>query len=94
MRVRRYIRAAGMIAGVIVLGAIGSAVNEHLVTPAWAQLAGVWDFSGATVQMPVAANGAVATALSSVGPTGSHTTVQEWIKLQGSGGATRWVPAF
>jgi hypothetical protein len=42
----------------------------------------------------LAANGAVATALTAVGPTGSHTTVQEWMKVKGTGGATRWIPMF
>ena len=42
----------------------------------------------------VAANGSVATALTSLGPTGSHTTVQEWLVVKGTGGATRWVPCF
>lgn len=40
------------------------------------------------------ANGAVATAMSSVGPTGSHTTVQEWFTVQDSGGTVRYIPAF
>jgi hypothetical protein len=43
---------------------------------------------------PVSANGAVATVLGSVGPTGSHTTVQEWIQVVGTGGAIRYVPGF
>jgi hypothetical protein len=41
-----------------------------------------------------AANGSVATALSSVGPTGANTTVQEWIKVVNSAGVTRYVPCF
>lgn len=41
-----------------------------------------------------AANGSVATALSSVGPTGSHTTVQEWIKITNASGVVRYIPAF
>lgn len=40
------------------------------------------------------ANGAVATAMTSVGPTGSHTTVQEWFTVKDSGGTVRYVPAF
>ncbi len=40
------------------------------------------------------ANGAVATALTAVGPTGAHTTVQEWLNVKNSAGTTRWVPAF
>lgn len=40
------------------------------------------------------ANGAVATVLGSVGATGSHTTVQEWLTFVNSGGTTRYVPCF
>lgn len=40
------------------------------------------------------ANGSVATALTSLGPTGSHTTVQTWFTVQDSTGATRFIPAF
>ncbi len=42
----------------------------------------------------LAANNTVATVLGSVGPTGSHTTVQEWMLVKGSGGADRWIPMF
>jgi hypothetical protein len=42
-----------------------------------------------------AANGAVATVLGSLGPTGSHTTVQEWLTVDSSaGGVQRWIPMF
>lgn len=40
------------------------------------------------------ANGSVATALSSVGPTGSHTTVQEWFTVKNASGTVRYIPAF
>ena len=41
------------------------------------------------------ANGAVATSVTSLGPTGSHTTVQEWLTVVGSDGVTlRYIPAF
>lgn len=40
------------------------------------------------------ANGAVATVLGSVGPTGSHTTVQKWFTIVDSTGATLYIPAF
>lgn len=40
------------------------------------------------------ANGAVATVLGVIGPTGSHTTVQEWLTFQNASGVTRYVPAF
>lgn len=42
----------------------------------------------------MAANGSVATALSSVGPTGASTTVQEWLQVKNSAGATRYIPCF
>ena len=41
-----------------------------------------------------AANGSVATAMSSLGPTGSHTTIQEWLTIQNSSGTQRWIPMF
>lgn len=40
------------------------------------------------------ANGSVATALSSVGPAGSHTTVQEWLMVTDTGGTVRYIPCF
>lgn len=40
------------------------------------------------------ANGSVATALSSIGPTGSHTTVQKWLTVTDNTGTKRYIPAF
>ena len=41
------------------------------------------------------ANGAVATAMSSVGPTGSHTTIQKWLTITESDGSTvGYIPVF
>jgi P pilus assembly chaperone PapD len=40
------------------------------------------------------ANGAVATTMTSLGPTGSHTTVQEWLTVKDSAGTVRYIPAF
>lgn len=40
------------------------------------------------------ANGSVATAMSSLGPAGSHTTVQEWLTVQDNGGTVRYIPGF
>ena len=40
------------------------------------------------------ANNTVATVLGSVGPTGSHTTVQTWLTIVDSGGTTRYIPCF
>jgi hypothetical protein len=42
----------------------------------------------------VAANGSVATVLGSVGPTGSHTTVQKWLAVKDNTGTTLYVPGF
>ncbi len=41
-----------------------------------------------------AANGSVATAMSSVGPVGSHTTVQRWLTIVDETGTLRWAPLF
>lgn len=40
------------------------------------------------------ASGAVATVLGSIGPTGSHTTVQTWLTIKDSGGTVRYIPCF
>jgi hypothetical protein len=40
------------------------------------------------------ANGSVATTLTSLGPTGSHTTVQEWLTVKDAAGTTRYIPAY
>jgi hypothetical protein len=53
--------------------------------------------SGGTMQVGsgcIAANATVATVLGSVGPVGSHTTVQEWIAIKNASGTTRYIPAF
>lgn len=40
------------------------------------------------------ANGSVATSLGSVGPTGSHTTVQKWLTVKDQTGNTYYIPGF
>jgi hypothetical protein len=40
------------------------------------------------------ANGAVATVLGSLGPAGSHTTVQKWLTVRDDTGALGYVPVF
>lgn len=42
------------------------------------------------------ANGAVSVSLatSSIGPTGAHATVQEWMSFKDATGVTRYIPAF
>ena len=42
----------------------------------------------------IAANGSVATAMSSLGPTGSHTTIQEWLVVKNASGVVRYIPMF
>lgn len=40
------------------------------------------------------ATGAISTALTALGPTGSHTTVQTWLVIKDNGGVKRYVPCF
>lgn len=40
------------------------------------------------------ANGSVATTMTSLGPTGSHTTIQEWFTVTNASGAVRYIPAY
>ena len=40
------------------------------------------------------ANGSVGATLTSLGPTGSHTTVQEWFTITDASGAVRYIPAY
>lgn len=40
------------------------------------------------------ANGTTATALTSLGPAGASTTVQEWLTIQDNSGTTRYIPCF
>lgn len=40
------------------------------------------------------ANGSVATTMTSLGPAGSHTTIQEWLAVKDSAGTIRYIPAY
>jgi len=42
----------------------------------------------------IAANGSVATAMTNLGPAGSHTTVQEWLTVKNAAGTVRYIPCF
>lgn len=42
----------------------------------------------------IAANGVVATTMTSLGPTGSHTTIQEWLLVKNASGTSRWIPMY
>jgi hypothetical protein len=54
--------------------------------------------TGANIKFTAAAhftsNGSVATALSSVGPPGSHTTVQKWLTIVDGSDNTLYIPCF
>lgn len=50
--------------------------------------------SAGIVSTQTIANASVATVLGSVGPVGSHTTVQEWIEIKNAAGTIRYVPGF
>lgn len=54
-------------------------------------VAGVFQFASAG---SFTANGSVATSVTSLGPTGSHTTIQEWLTIQNASGTTRYIPCY
>jgi hypothetical protein len=41
-----------------------------------------------------AANGSVATTMTALGPAGSSTTIQEWLKIKNSSGTTQYIPCY
>ena len=99
----KYLRLFTIAVLIVIGGSLGDMMERNYVRPALAQLAGTWDFTAATMTLPnyqlapsnaIAANGAVATVVGSLGPTGSHTSIQEWMIVKGSAGATRWIPMF
>lgn len=53
--------------------------------------AGIIKFASAN---SFSANAAVATSITSVGPTGANTTVQEWLTIKNASGTTRYIPCF
>jgi hypothetical protein len=53
--------------------------------------AGIFQFGSS---QSFSANGSVATAITSVGPTGASTTVQEWLTIKNVAGTTRYIPCF
>jgi hypothetical protein len=42
----------------------------------------------------IAANGSVATTTTSLGPAGSHTTIQEWLQVKNPAGTIRYIPMY
>jgi hypothetical protein len=88
---------------------VGQAVCPYVSCTAYASgltLTIGWNTSLRTVQInpsggPVqfgsgafSANAAVATTMTSLGPTGSHTTVQEWLQITDAAGTVRYIPAY
>jgi hypothetical protein len=76
--------------GTGILNLLGSTSGNVILTTA-ATSGGILQF-GSTGSF--SANGGVATSLTSLGPTGSHTTVQTWLTILDSGGVTRYIPCF
>lgn len=66
---------------------IGAANDTQLARGA----AGIFKFASAN---SFSANGSVATSITSVGPTGANTTVQEWLTIKNASGVTRYIPCF
>jgi len=61
----------------------------------WVQALSRFDGDGtAVLTVATTANGAVATAMTSLGPTGSHTTIQEWLAVRNQAGTVRYIPMF
>jgi hypothetical protein len=72
-----------------VIAVTGSDTNIDIVfTP---QGSGVVHFGTAGC---FTANGSVATTMTSLGPTGSHTTIQEWLTVKNSSNVVRYIPAY
>ena len=49
---------------------------------------------GGLAQGAFVANGAIATTMTSLGPTGSHTTIQKWLSMVDNTGTTVYIPCY
>ena len=72
--------------GVVTASAVGSDTNIDFRIIAKG--------SGTLKTNSIAANGTVATVLTSLGPTGAQTTVQEWLAIKNNSGVQRYIPMF
>lgn len=73
----------------VLISAVGTDTNIPItITPKGSSLLKIGNAAS------FSANAAVATVLGSVGPTGSHTTVQKWLTIVDSGGVTGYIPIF
>lgn len=72
-----------------IFGALGTDTNVDLGF--FCQGTGVLKVTGTAM---IAANGAIGTTMTSLGPTGSHTTVQEWLMVKNPAGTVRYIPMY
>lgn len=49
---------------------------------------------GGLAQGAFVANGSVATTMTSLGPTGSHTTIQKWLTVVDNTGTVVYIPCY
>jgi hypothetical protein len=84
----------------LVTSSTGTAYHSRMeivpqMTPASATL--TLNLAGGAIQAgsgAFSASGSVATVLGSIGPAGSHTTVQEWLTITNGSGTIRYIPCF
>lgn len=78
--------------GGVTFGAAGSDTNVDLILApqGTSPTASLVRFNGGST----VANGSVAKSFTAVGPTGSATTVQEWLAIKNSSGTVRYIPCF
>jgi hypothetical protein len=87
-----YLNATGSATGSpghVTLSALGSDTDVGIIiTPKGAGVLRLGNSASFT------ANNTVGTTMTSLGPTGSHTTVQEWLTVEDSAGTVRYIPAY
>lgn len=79
----------GVTGSAATIGALGGDTNVDLGI--FCAGTGLVKFVGGSMLTP---NGAVATTMTSLGPTGSHATVQEWLTVKNSAGTVRYIPCY
>ena len=82
---------AAPIPGPVDPSAFIATLNQYLMTWMGFSNQGELTLAGPNAFAPL---GTVATDMSSLGPVGSHTTVQEWLVVINPAGTVRFVPAF
>ena len=82
---------AAPIPGPVAPSAFIATLNQYLMTWMGFSNQGELTLAGPNAFAPL---GTVATAMSSLGPVGSNTTVQEWLVVINPAGTVRFVPAF